>query len=120
MMFNVCIHNTNIKKMNDQINSKSKLLHSTNIWIKNIDNEISDPWLTICVTNVINIEQYDLQSYFVIQSRNGSNEKSWILKDEHFTKSSYSTMMEEFEYCSLLKQVNEEQGLIFDDVMHKK
>jgi hypothetical protein len=29
-------------------------------------------------------------------------------------------MMEEFEYCSLLKQLNEEQRLIFDDVMHRK
>ncbi len=29
-------------------------------------------------------------------------------------------MMEEFEYLGLLKQVNEEQRLIFDDVMHKK
>ncbi len=28
--------------------------------------------------------------------------------------------MEELEYCSLLKQLNEEQRLIFDDVMHKK
>jgi len=29
-------------------------------------------------------------------------------------------MMEEFEYCGLLKQLNEEQRLIFDDVMHRK
>jgi hypothetical protein len=29
-------------------------------------------------------------------------------------------MMEEFEYYSLLKQLNEEQRLIFDDVMHRK
>jgi hypothetical protein len=29
-------------------------------------------------------------------------------------------MMEEFEYCSLLIQLNEEQRLIFDDVMRKK
>ncbi len=29
-------------------------------------------------------------------------------------------MMEEFEYCSLLKQLNEKQGLKFDDVMHRK
>jgi len=29
-------------------------------------------------------------------------------------------MMEEFEYHSLLKQLNEEKKLIFDDVMHKK
>jgi hypothetical protein len=29
-------------------------------------------------------------------------------------------MMEEFEYCILFKQLNEEQRLIFDDIMHKK
>jgi hypothetical protein len=29
-------------------------------------------------------------------------------------------MMEEFEYCTLLRQLNEEQRLIFDDVMHRK
>ncbi len=29
-------------------------------------------------------------------------------------------MMEEFEYCILLRQLNEEQRLIFDDVMHRK
>jgi hypothetical protein len=28
-------------------------------------------------------------------------------------------MMEKFEYCSLIKQLNDEQRLIFDDVMHK-
>jgi hypothetical protein len=29
-------------------------------------------------------------------------------------------MMEEFEYHGLLIQLNEEQRLIFDDVMHRK
>jgi len=29
-------------------------------------------------------------------------------------------MMEEFEYRNLLKQLNEEQKLIFNDVMHRK
>ncbi len=29
-------------------------------------------------------------------------------------------MMEEFEYRNLLKQLNKEQRLIFDDVMHRK
>jgi hypothetical protein len=29
-------------------------------------------------------------------------------------------MMEEFEYRNLFKQLNEEQRLIFDDVMHRK
>jgi hypothetical protein len=28
-------------------------------------------------------------------------------------------MMEDFEYPSLLRQLNEEQRLIFDDVMHR-
>ncbi len=42
------------------------------------------------------------------------------LKNENFTKSSYSMMIENFEYCSLLGQLNDEQRLIFDDLMHKK
>jgi hypothetical protein len=29
-------------------------------------------------------------------------------------------MMEEFKYCSLFRQLNEEHRLIFDDVMHRK
>jgi hypothetical protein len=29
-------------------------------------------------------------------------------------------MMEEFEHCSLLRQLNEEQRLIFYDFMHRK
>jgi len=28
-------------------------------------------------------------------------------------------MMQEFEYCSLFKQLYEERRLIFDDVMHR-
>jgi hypothetical protein len=58
------------------INSKSKSLHSTHIWIDDIDYEVNDQHPTILVTNTINIEHYDLQSNFVIQSCNGSNKKS--------------------------------------------
>jgi hypothetical protein len=92
----------NIEKMNDSIYSKSKPLCSTNIWTNNINNEIHDPCLTIPITNTINIEHYDLEANFIIQSCNGSNQKSQILKDENFTKLSYSMMMEEFEYLGLL------------------
>jgi hypothetical protein len=46
--------------MDDSIDSKSKPLCSTNIWIDDIDNEINDPCPTILVTNTINIEHYDL------------------------------------------------------------
>ncbi len=56
----------NIEEMDDSIDSKSKPLHSTNIWIDNIDNEINDPRPIILVTNIINIEHYHLRSNFVI------------------------------------------------------
>jgi hypothetical protein len=68
----------------------------------------------------ISIEHYDLQSNLVIQSCSGSNQKSQFLEDENFTKSSYFMMMEEFEYHSLLIKLNEEQRLIFHDIMHRK
>jgi hypothetical protein len=56
----------------------------------------------------------------VIQSCNGSNQKSQTLEDDNFTKSSYSMMMEEFEYHNLIIKINEEQKLMFDDIMHLK
>ncbi len=104
--------------MNDAIDSKSKPLCSTNIQTHDINDEINDPRPTIPITNIINIERYDLQIDFTIQSCNGSNQKSQFLEDENFTKSSYSIMMENFEYCSLFRQLNEEKILIFYDAMH--
>ncbi len=62
----------NTEEMDDSINSKSKPLRSTNIWIDDVDNEINDPRPIILVMNTINIEHYDLQFDFVIQSCNGS------------------------------------------------
>jgi hypothetical protein len=56
----------------------------------------------------------------VIQSHNSLDQKSQTLEDENFTKSSCSTMMEKFEYRSLFRQLNEEQRLIFNDIMHRK
>jgi hypothetical protein len=84
----------NIKKMDELIDSKSKPLHSTNIRTNNIDDEVNDPHLTIPITNIINIEHYDLQSNFFFQSCNGSNQKSQFLKYKNFNKSSYSMVME--------------------------
>jgi hypothetical protein len=110
----------NIEYMDNSIDSKSKPLHSTNIWTNGINNEVNDPRPTIFVTNTINIEHYDLRFDFVIQSSNGSNQKSQFLKDENFTKSSYSMAMEEFQKHNSFKKLHEEQRLIFDDVMHRK
>ncbi len=50
----------NTKKMDDWIDSKSKPLCSTNIWINDIDNEVNDPRHTIPITKKINIEHNDL------------------------------------------------------------
>jgi len=52
--------------MDASINWKSKPLHSTNIWINNIGNEVNDPHPTISIINTINFEHYDLRSDFVI------------------------------------------------------
>jgi hypothetical protein len=50
----------NTKKMDDLIDSKSKPLYLTNIWIDNIDNEVNNSCPTIPVINAILIEHYDL------------------------------------------------------------
>jgi len=71
-------------------------LFQVNILNDNKNNEVNDSHPTIPITKIINIEHYDLRFDFVIQSRNVSNQKSSILKDENFTKFSYSMMMEEF------------------------
>jgi len=56
--------------MDDSIDSKSKPLHSINIWTNNINN----PCLPILVTNTINIEHYMIYNLIVIQSsHNESN-----------------------------------------------
>jgi hypothetical protein len=76
----------NIEEMDDSIDSKSKPLRSTNIWIDDVNNEINDPRPIILVINTINIEHYDLRFDFAIQSCNGSNQKSQFLEDQNFTK----------------------------------
>jgi hypothetical protein len=101
--------------MDASIDSKSKPSHDQgNIWKDNIVYEIKDSHYAKPITNT----RYDSQSNFVIQSRNRSNQKLQILKDEIIIKSSYS-MMEKFEYCNLVKQISEDQKLTFDDIMHK-
>jgi len=56
----------NTKKKDDSKDSKSKPLHSTNIWTYDINNEVNDSCPTIPITNTMNIEHYDLPFDFVI------------------------------------------------------
>jgi hypothetical protein len=51
---------SNTEKMDDSTNSKSKPLHSTNIWTNDINNEVNNSHPIILVTNTSNIEHYDL------------------------------------------------------------
>jgi hypothetical protein len=48
--------------MNDSIDSKSELLHSTNNWIDDTDNEVNESRPIILITKIVNIENmiYDL------------------------------------------------------------
>jgi len=87
-IFNYQMPYPNIKKMDDLINSKSKPLHSINIWIKNINNEVNDLHLTISITNTINFEHCDLQSDFGInhvmdQTKNHNLKKLKISQNHH-------------------------------------
>jgi hypothetical protein len=50
-IFNYQMPYPNIKKMDDSLDSKLKLLRSTNIWINNIDNEVNDPRRIIPIIN---------------------------------------------------------------------
>jgi hypothetical protein len=50
-----------------------------NIRNDNISYKIIDSHCAIMAINIINSEQYDLQSDFVIQSHNGLNQKSQML-----------------------------------------
>jgi len=61
-IFNYQMPYPNTKKLDDLIDSKSKPLHSTNISIDDIDNEVNDPHPTIFVT--LNIMIYDLTLSF--------------------------------------------------------
>ncbi len=45
---------------NDSIHSKSKASHLSNIWIDRTNYEMNDSHCASPITNIINIEQYDL------------------------------------------------------------
>lgn len=69
------------------MNSKLKASHTLiDIWNDNINYKIIDSHCAILTINTINIERYDLQYDFVIQSHHGLNQKSQMLEDENFTK----------------------------------
>jgi len=51
-----------------------KKSHLTNIWNDNMDYHMNDSHRVIPITNIINVEQYDLRFDFVMQSHNGLNE----------------------------------------------
>ncbi len=108
-IFNYQMPYWNTKEMNDLIYSKSKPLHPIDSWNDDINNKVNDSCPAIPIINIINIEPYDLRFDFVIHSCNISNQKSQTLEDENFTKFSYSMMMEKFEYCNLLRQLNEKK-----------
>jgi hypothetical protein len=105
-VFNYKMPYSNTKEIDDSTYSKSKTSHLTNIWNDNIDDHMNDSHRAIPITNTIDVEQYDLQSNFVVQSHNELNQKLQTLIDDNFTTLSHS-MMEKFEFHNLIKELNE-------------
>jgi len=102
------------------INLKLNFSHLQNIWNDNIDDDIGDTCLLIPIKNTINIEKYDLKNDFIIQSCNTLDHKTQNFEDDGFRISSNSMIMNELEYWNMLRQLNKEQRLIFDDIMYRK
>ncbi len=61
-----------------------------------------------------------MKNDFIIQSCNTLNCKTQNFEDDGFTILSNYMIMDELKYWSMLRQLNEEQRLIFDDIMYRK
>jgi hypothetical protein len=58
-----------------QFIQNKKILHLINILNDNTNYHMNDFYCVIPIINIINVEQYNLQFDFVIQSHNGLNQK---------------------------------------------
>jgi hypothetical protein len=92
------MQNKHTNEKNDDMNFKTKSSHPQNIWNDDIDNDIVDKRLLIPITNIINIEKYDLQNHFVIQSCNTFDYKTNKFEDDGFIISPNSMTMDESKY----------------------
>jgi hypothetical protein len=63
-------------KKNDDMNLKSKSSHQQNIW----NDDIGDIDPLIPITNILNVEKYDLKNDFIIQSCNTFDHNFFFLK----------------------------------------
>ncbi len=66
------------------------------------------------------MKKYDLKNDFIIQSCNTLDHKTQKFEDNGFKISSNFMIMNALKYQNMLKQLNKEQRLIFDDIMYKK
>jgi hypothetical protein len=82
----------------DVMNLQSNFSHLQNIWNDDIDDDIGDAHPIIPITNTLNIENYDLKNDFIIQSCNTLDCKTQNSKDDDFTRSSNSMIMDESKY----------------------
>ncbi len=98
---------------------KIELFTSTKIWNDDIDDDIGDTRPLMPIKNTLNIEKNDLQNDFIIQSCNTLDHKTQNF-DDGFTISSNSMIMNELKQQNMLRQLDKEQRLIFDDIMYLK
>jgi hypothetical protein len=95
-------------------------LNRSNLRKDDVQDYTYGEFAPIPITNTLHIEKYDLKTDFIIHSKNKNHKPTRPTQDESFTTSAYPMMMEESEYRYLLRQLNDEERLIFDDFMHKK
>jgi hypothetical protein len=114
--FNYNMQNKHTNEEYDVMNLKSNYSHPQNIG----NDDIGDTCPLIPITNTLNIEKCDLKNDFIIQSCNTLDCKRQNFEDDGFTILSNSMIMDELKYRSMLRQLNEEQRLIFDDIMYRK
>jgi hypothetical protein len=74
-----------------------------------IDDDIGDIRLLIPITNILNIEKYDLKNDFVIQSCNTFHYKTNKFEDDGFTILPNSMIMDESKYRSMFRELNEKK-----------
>ena len=104
--------NNKITKEDDWTNLDEKLLNPFDLWNEDIYNYPNLAFPPISIINTLDVEKHDLKNDFIIHPKNDSSRNPQSLNDKGFTTCAYPMMMKEYEYCYLLRKLNDEQRLI--------
>ena len=100
--------NNKMTEEDDWTNLDEKSSNPLNLSNEDIYNYPNSKFPPIPITNTLNVEKYDLKNDFIIHPKNDSSKNPQSINDKSFTTCAYPMMMEEFEYCYLLRKLNDE------------